>query len=77
MSLVLEQIIDKLQYWEGYLRGCSTILRSAGTVDPLALSGDFEDCSRDMALIKQSIIEFAYSDEDNKDDTDTDDTEIP
>ena len=63
MSLIPEQILDKLQYWEGYLRGCSTILRSAGTVDPLALSGDFEDCSRDMAVIKQSLIDVFFSDD--------------
>ena len=63
MSLIPEQILDKLQYWEGYLRGCSTILRSAGTVDPLALSGDFEDCSRDMAVIKQSLLSFLFPDD--------------
>ena len=63
MSLIPEQILDKLQYWEGYLRGCSTILRSAGTVDPLALSGDFEDCSRDMAVIKQSLVDVFFSDD--------------
>jgi hypothetical protein len=63
MSLNPEQILDKLQYWEGYLRGCSTILRSAGTVDPLALSGDFEDCSRDMAVIRQSLVDVFFSDD--------------
>ena len=63
MSLNPEQILDKLQYWEGYLRGCSTILRSAGAVDPLALSGDFEDCSRDMAVIRQSLVDVFFSDD--------------
>lgn len=51
-------LLEKITYWLGYFKGASNILRSAGDIDPLSLSGDFEDITRDLGVIRQGITEI-------------------
>ena len=53
-----EVLLEKITYWLGYFKGASNVLRSAGDIDPLALSGDFEDVKRDLGIIKQGLQEL-------------------
>lgn len=53
-----EVLLEKITYWLGYFKGASNILRSAGDIDPLALSGDFEDVKRDLGIIRQGMEEL-------------------
>lgn len=55
---LINVILDKTTYMTGYFSGVSSVLRSSGNVDPLALSGDFASLSKDMQLLQDSIIKL-------------------
>lgn len=51
-------ILDKTTYMSGYFSGVSSVLRSSGNVDPLALSADFASLQKDMKLLQDSILKL-------------------
>lgn len=68
---LINVILDKTTYMTGYFSGVSSVLRSSGNVDPLALSADFASLAKDMQLIQDSVIKLIES-EDAEEEPETD-----